>query len=91
MKLKLQLSYPTVLVETEKCACPATFVWGRLHNVYLTKKFSSKRRNWKFDLILETLRNLRPSRINVNINKQSCIPDVNFEANEVCENLDQRF
>ena len=36
--------------------------------------------------MLETLRKLGPSRINVKTNKQSCIPDVNFKANEFCEN-----
>ena len=35
--------------------------------------------------MLETLRNLKPSKINHKSNKQSCIPNVHVKANEVRE------
>ena len=41
--------------------------------------------------ISETLRNFRSSRNNVKSYKQSCIPNINFKANIVCENYDQRL
>ena len=39
----------------------------------------------------ETLRNFRSSRNNVKSYKQSCIPNINFKTNIVCENYDQRL
>ena len=39
----------------------------------------------------ETLRNFRPSRINVKTEKHSSFPYVNFNAKVVCKNYDQRL
>ena len=41
--------------------------------------------------MLETLRDIRSSKINVKTNKQYCFPDVSFKANVQCENYDQRL
>ena len=37
-QLPTVISY-TVLVKTENCACPHTFVWGKLLKIFLTKNF----------------------------------------------------
>ena len=67
--------YLPELVQTENSACPATFVRGRLHNYLLSKNFI-ERKNWKFVLVMKTLRNVGPSRRSVKTNKQCGIPDL---------------
>ena len=72
-------------------SCLALFIWGRLLNIYLRKFSSSGKKNKNFVPMPETLRNFRPSRINVKTEKHSSFPYVNFNAKVVCKNYDQRL
>jgi len=61
-----------------------------LKHLPLKETFWLSEKNWKFVMIIDVLRNVRPTRYSVLTNKRFRVPKVKFKANVEHKNYDQK-
>ena len=66
------------------CICP-----GWAFDCLLNEKFSTREISWKFFTMIEFLRNVKPTRESVHIDKRFSISKVELKVNAEHKNYDQ--